>query len=170
LASFREQGFGKIKVEPYERDATKAQRFGLVKETDDLSNNVNAEKNAETVTNAISQEIEKAFAEKQKNTAIKTRAVLDAEKYKSKLKGHLIGRLEMMIKEAEASGGDGFQNVNKWIQDIKGKPAEESLKAAKLMDDFGKFDFKMNYQTFEECRIYWLTLLQTLRKLNKHGK
>jgi CRISPR-associated protein Csx10 len=170
IGEFQEQGFGRIKVEPYERVAGEAQRYVLIKETDDHPTIVNAEKNAETVTNAILKEIIKSFNENSKNTEIKTRAVRDAEKYKSKLKGHLIGRLEMMIKDAEASERDGFEYVNIWIQDIKGKPAEESLKAARLMDDFGNFNFKMNYQTFDECSIYWLTLLQTLRKLNKHGK
>lgn len=169
LGEFQEQGFGKIKVEPYERDGSEAQRYGLLKDTDSPQIVMNAEKNEE-IKNAILEEIMKAFDEKSKNTEIKTRAVRDAEKYKSKLKGHLIGRLEMMIKEAEASVDDGFQYVNKWIKETKGKPAEESLKAAKLMDDFGNFNFKMNYQSFEECKIYWLTLLQTLRKLNKHGK
>ncbi len=168
LGELQEQGFGKIKIEPYERDGKEAQRYGLLKETDSCQKSMNAENNAEATTIAILNDIIKDFGEKSKNTEIKTRAVNDAGKYKSKLKGHLIGRLEMMIKEADASSEKGFQYVNKWIKDIKDKPAEESLKAAKLMDDFGNFNFKMNYDTFEECRIYWLTLLQTLRKLNKH--
>jgi CRISPR-associated protein Csx10 len=170
LGELQEQGFGKIKIEPYERDGKDAKRYGLFKEKDSHQKSVHAEKNAETATNIILKDIIKDFGEKSKKTEIKTRAVSDAGKYKSKLKGHLIGRLEMMIKEAASSEIDGFQYVNKWIEDIKGKPAEESLKAAKLMDDFGNFNFKMNYESFEECKIYWLTLLQTLRKLNKHGE
>lgn len=163
LGEYTEQGFGVISVSVYNEE----KQVNYIKSGPPAGDATDEPYNC---TNRQLNNIYESYTEAKKQTKAKTDAIKDAYKYKKLLTGHLISRLEMMIQEKDAEGGNDeqkFENVNKWFDKIKLKPAGEKLKKAGIMDDDGHVEFKKGIG-FNDSKLYWITLLQTLRKLNKY--
>ncbi|MCW5907195.1 MAG: hypothetical protein KIS94_05010 [Chitinophagales bacterium] len=158
LGEWNIQGFGKVRWELYNVGAAKQIEIMDYKPSD---TNTNGATESEILT-----EIKQAYDKEKEIIAIKTKAIKDATAHHKhhQLKNHLIGRMEMMIKNAQ-----NMEAITKWFNDIKEKPAEKSLKSAELLDDVCKFTVKMNNTdlSFEKSKCYWLTFFQTFRKLNR---
>lgn len=168
LGLMQEQGFGRMKAEVYYDDG-KCKCFEL--ETREINNeNIldEPQKKIEQIKALpLLKNIQEEYEKQKNNTDIQLKAIIDAAKlhkdYKGKLKGHLISRLEIMLKNAPDEN-----YINNWFKDIN-KQAMDTLKTVELIDEDGKFCFKIDQSfSFQDSKLYWLTFLQTLRKYNKH--
>jgi CRISPR-associated protein Csx10 len=139
---------------------------------------VSSKQGTEEVRDAILVAIQKQVAKKRKEQKIKVLALDNVVKHARYIKGHLIGRLESVWKEAKSPA-----DIKSWLETIEGKQAESTLFNAGILRKYDKdkskyfllnhlkvdedaFDFKM-------AQMYWLTLLENLRKTIKtqsHGK
>ncbi|MBK9270723.1 MAG: hypothetical protein IPM48_03930 [Saprospiraceae bacterium] len=152
------QGFGKVKWENF--SAQESKQFEI---TDYKPSSTNT---SDVTKSEILAEIKAAYDAENQLIKVKTKAIKDATAHHEhhQIKNHLIGRMEMMVKNAE-----NIEAITKWFNDIKGKPAEISLNSAELLDDICMFKIKVENTelSFEESKLYWITFFQTFRKMNR---
>jgi len=147
------QGFGKVKF-------INSNEFAEEFNVEERKRTKNNPKNKPVFANNILKSIYEKYNQETCLNKLKEQAINAAEnKGENKINNHLIGRIEHWFKNANS-----LSDIKKWLDDIKGKSAEESLKKADLLNELEKLttDFKNN-------KIYWLTYLQTLRKINKRN-
>lgn len=168
FGEWRNQGFGKIRVMPYKDFPTQFKIAEAEKKTYAVSKGSNFK-----LSNSELIKILGTYKKEEQRVIIRSRAIEKVQgNFKvlnEKLKNHLIGRLEAVINEKKSKS-----ELAKWLESIKGKPADEALIKARLKKDLEGFDTMVDIidkqndiDRFELAQIYWLTFFQTLRKMKK---
>ncbi len=161
LGEWTEQGFGRVKIEPY--------KSGVEYEIEEkIDNPLAPSENAKNVSSEIVRELLAAFNDENRQLEVKSNAIADAQKAK-RINNHLIGRMERLF---ERSGSE--REIFAWIKETQGKPAGDALKKPDLVDYDHRFDMRTSQENkgnWPLQKLYWLTFFQTLRKINKkNGK
>lgn len=156
LGELVEQGFGKVKLEPFDRSVI----FSLtVQERPSEQTPVSTPE----PNNELLKEILRHYECEQEELKVMAKAIHDSRKLKGKLNNHLIGRLERLLERSTNE-----ETIKRWIAETKGKPAGDALQRTGLVDDDHKFKLnKTDSGDFTLNKRYWLTFFRTLRKLNK---
>jgi CRISPR-associated protein Csx10 len=159
LGEWTEQGFGKVKVVPFNQNESYSLNDSPASQ-DDLPE---AELN---FSNKILRDLQEAFSAEQKELGIKQKAIQAAERRGARrLNNHLIGRMERLFERSQSA-----QEIEEWIKETKDKPAGDGLKKAGLVDYNHRFSLNPQSEIGDNWNLqkrYWITFFQTLRKLNK---
>jgi CRISPR-associated protein Csx10 len=159
VGEWSEQGFGKVKVESFDKSRT-------YKLDDTQEANEDKDEGDLNLSSRVLKQLKEAYDSEQKGLRIKQQAILAAKrKGANRVNNHLIGRMERLF---ELSTSD--QEIENWIKETQGKPAGDGLKKAGLVD----YDHKFKLDPHDKLRgnwdlqkLYWITFFRTLRKLNK---
>lgn len=155
LGEWNEQGFGKVRFEMFDEN----QKYKLLPK---IEKNPALQEGRNTGI-PILEEIEKVYSEEHRKVEAKTKAIEDAGKQAKKLNNHQIGRLERLFENSTTE-----EEINEWVEQTRGKPAEDALKNARLIDENHRLTIeRYGMRDFQLLRIYWITYFQTLRKKNK---
>lgn len=159
LGEWTEQGFGRVKVEQFDKKKYK------ILDDNQESNEGKPEDNL-NLSSEVLRELKEAFDSEQKDLHIKKQAIEDAKKKGAKrLNNHLIGRMERLFERSQSA-----QEIKEWIKETQGKPAGDSLKKAGLVDYDHIFNLNPHSEIGDDWKLqkcYWITFFQTLRKMNK---
>ena len=167
IGKFTELGYGRCRIMSYEKNIA-------VEES--RQNQQPATGNATELSNAapaLLKDIEGFQKQKETYHLLEKKAIEDAQGKAGKLNNHQCGRLENVLMAAEA----GNQTLEKFLNDVKGKPLGDSLAKANILLSRDK-DIKIEIPSIEgiknptwmEQRHYWLTFFRSLRKFNQQKK
>jgi CRISPR-associated protein Csx10 len=156
LGEWKEQGFGRVRFEPFDEN----QRYEIHPKNGNTPSVLQEGGNTKI---PILDEIYMMYLEEQKKVGAKTKAIEDAGKPIKTLKNHQIGRLERLFENSTTE-----EEINEWIENTRNKPTGDALKNARLIDEGHRFRIERHgISDFPLLRVYWITYFQTLRKKNK---